>query len=705
MLLINKIEFIFIMEYFRFIHNYYQLNKILLFAVALFVLVSLFPRQTKFKYEYTKGKPWQHEELIAPFDFSIIKSKDEFEADKSEALGQILPFFRVDVQAFKNATDEFDAKLEKKWLSKYPSASISSREFLSLKYSGDRILDSLYNKGIVEDWPSQEARNAENLITLVNANVATSVTYSEFLTISSANDYIVNACQKLNHADASMLISILQETLSFNVKYDNAFTDSQRRIAVESVSPTRGMLQKGERIIGKGEIIDDEKYRTLNSFSTEYEKMHSLLSDYGMILLGRIILMALALAVFALFMITFRHDIFIQNRNLVLLLSLIVMMTSLTALVIKKDVTYLNAVPLALVPIIVRTFYDTRLALFVHIITIVILGFLVPNSFEFLFLQLITGIITIISVVNLQKRSQFFFTSLMIFFSYSIIYIGVNLMQEGSLKEIDTYSFFLFAVSALLTLFSYPLIFIFEKLFGLVTDVSLLEYSDTNSKLLREMAMIAPGSFQHSLVVASIAEDAARAVTANPLLARAGALYHDIGKMEMPLYFIENYTGDINPHAELSTEESAQLITSHVINGVEMAKKYNLPEKLIDFIRTHHGTRLTQFFYNKFMSEHPDETMNENLFRYRGPVPFSKETSIVMMADSVEAASRVMKTPTEEKIDALVERIINDQMANKQFDNSELTIKDITTIKKIIKKKLLSIYHIRIEYPVDIQRS
>lgn len=693
------------MEYFRFIHNYYQLNKILLFAVALFVLVSLFPRQTKFKYEYQKGKPWQHEELIAPFDFSINKSKDEFDSDKAEALSQILPFFRVDIQAYKNVVNEFNSRLEKRWLAKYPASGVNAYEFILLKTAGNKVLDSVYNKGIIEDWPSQEARNDENLITLVNANVATSVAYNDYLSISTANSYIVNQCQKMNLADGSMLISLLQETLTYNVKYDNSFTESQRKMAVASVSPTKGMLQKGERIIGKGEIVDDEKYRTLSSFSAEYEKMHSLLSDYGMILLGRIILMSLALAVFALFMITFRHDIFLQNRNLVLLLSLIVMMTSITALVIKRDVTYLNAVPLALVPIIVRTFYDTRLALFVHIITIVILGFLVPNSFEFLFLQLITGIITIISVVNLQKRSQFFFTSLMIFFSYSTIYIGINLMQEGSLKEIDTYNFFLFAVSALLTLFSYPLIFIFEKLFGLVTDVSLLEYSDTNSKLLREMAMIAPGSFQHSLVVASIAEDAARAVTANPLLARAGALYHDIGKMEMPLYFIENYIGDINPHAELSTEESAQLITSHVINGVEMAKKYNLPEKLIDFIRTHHGTRLTQFFYNKFISEHPDDDIDENLFRYRGPVPFSKETSIVMMADSVEAASRVMKAPTEEKIDSLVERIINDQMANKQFDNSELTIKDITTIKKIIKKKLLSIYHIRIEYPSDVQKS
>ena len=357
------------------------------------------------------------------------------------------------------------------------------------------------------------------------------------------------------------------------------------------------------------------------------------------------------------------------------------------------------ALPICLVPIIVRTFYDTRLALFVHIITIIILGFLVPNSFEFLFMQLITGIITIISIVHLHHRSQFFFTSFMIMVSYSVIYIGMTLMQEGSMDQIIRANFIMFGISALLTLFSYPLIYLFEKIFGMVTDVSLIELSDTNSKLLRDLAIITPGTFQHSLIVSNIAEEAARAIGANSLLARTGALYHDIGKMDMPMYYIENQSGGINPHDDLSYEESARIITGHVIRGIEKARLHKLPETIIDFIRTHHGTRHSQYFFNKFKQEAGDVPFDETPFRYRGPIPFSKETSILMMADSIEAASRSLKAPTEQEVSDLVERLIDNQMENKQFRNSLLTLKDISTIKKIIKKKLLSIYHIRIEYP------
>jgi hypothetical protein len=374
-------------------------------------------------------------------------------------------------------------------------------------------------------------------------------------------------------------------------------------------------------------------------------------------------------------------------------------MVSSTTFVMNLKVAYIMAVPICLVPIIVRTFYDTRLALFVHIITIIILGFLVPNSFQFLFMQLITGIITIISVVHLQNRAQFFFTSAMIFVSYSVIYIGMTLMQEGSVEHIDRLNFLMFGISALLTLFSYPVIYLFERIFGMVTDVSLIELSDTNSKLLRELAIITPGTFQHSLIVSNIAEEAARAIGANALLARTGALYHDIGKMNMPAYFIENQSGGINPHDELSYEESAGIITGHVLSGIEKARLHKLPEAIIDFIRTHHGTRYTQYFYNKFLQESDGVEADMSVFRYKGPVPHSKETSIVMMADSIEAASRSLKAPNALEVHELVEKLIDNQMEHKQFRNSSLTLKEISTIKKIIKNKLLSIYHIRIEYP------
>jgi cyclic-di-AMP phosphodiesterase PgpH len=680
--------------------HYYNINKGIFFVAVLIILVSLFPREGKFKYELQRGKPWQHDELIAPFDFAIRKTAAEIQREQQEALNEAYFYFRFDSDVSKTSHDQFLLQFESNWRQqKGESAELSARKQKTLE-SGLIILDSLFRRGIIEVQPEMEKMASTSQVAVIKENVAEIHELRYYFNIQSANEFILNATANAAGIDQPFLLSLLQQSIVHNIFYDEALTSNQRDQLMRSISKTRGMMQRGERIISKGELVTDAKYQVLLSFRNEYEQRLGVTSNHTMILLGRIILVAISLLVFALFMITFRHDIFIENRNIVLLLMLITLMVSSTTLVINHNVTYLNAIPLCLVPIIVRTFYDTRLALFVHIITIIILGFLVPNSFEFLYMQLITGIIAIISVVNLTRRSQFFFASLMIFISYSSIYIGMTLLQEGSLMEINSFTIVLFGISALLTLFSYPLIFLFEKLFGLVTDVSLIEYSDTNSKLLRELSLKAPGTFQHSLIVSNIAEEAARAIGANALLARTGALYHDIGKMDMPLYFIENQAGGFNPHNDLSNEESARTIISHVLQGVEKARLYKLPESLIDFVRIHHGTRYTRYFYEKFLEETRGEQVDESAFRYRGPKPFSKETSILMMADSVEAASRSLRSPNEQQIGELVEKVIEEQMIGDQFRNSELTLKDISTIKRIIKNKLLSINHIRVEYPV-----
>jgi cyclic-di-AMP phosphodiesterase PgpH len=680
--------------------HYYNINKGIFFIIVLIILVSLFPREGKFKYELQRGKPWQHDDLIAPFDFAIKKTSDEIQLEQKDALSEAYLFFRFDPEVARTSHDQFILQFETNWKKlKGESTELNLQKQKTLG-TGLSILDSLFRRGIVELSPEMEKMAGYSRIAVIKDNVADIQELQYYFTIQTANDFVLNATANVSGIDQAILLNLLQQSIVHNIFYDEAFTSNQRDQLLRSISKTRGMMQRGERIISKGELVTDAKYQVLLSFRNEYEQRLGITSNYPMILIGRIILVAIALLVFALFMFTFRHEIFIENRNIVLLLMLITLMVSSTTLVINHNVTYLNAIPLCLVPIIVRTFYDTRLALFVHIITIIILGFLVPNSFEFLYMQLITGIIAIISVVSLARRSQFFFASLMIFISYSSIYIGMTLLQEGSLAELSSFNFVLFGISALLTLFSYPLIFLFEKLFGLVTDVSLIEYSDTNSKLLRELSLKAPGTFQHSLIVSNIAEEAARAIGANALLARTGSLYHDIGKMDMPLYFIENQAGGFNPHSELSSEESARTITSHVLQGIEKARLYKLPESLIDFIRTHHGTRHTRYFYDKYMEESHGELIDESAFRYKGPKPFSKETSILMMADSVEAASRALRSPDEQQIEELVEKIIEDQMVGNQFRNSELTLKDISTIKRIIKNKLLSINHIRVEYPV-----
>ncbi|NVO19343.1 MAG: HDIG domain-containing protein [Bacteroidetes bacterium] len=683
--------------------HYYNINKGVYFIAVLVILVSLFPREGKFKYEIQRGKPWQHDDLIAPFDFAIHKTNSEIQREQQEALGESYLFFRYDTGIYKTVHDQYLAQFEVNWKQLKGEASEPASKKQKTLESGQIIMDSLFKRGIIELSPELEKMSGKTMIAVIKDNVADIQELQHYFTVKSANEFILNATANVSGIDQPFLLHQLQQSIIHNIFYDEAFTNNQRDQLMRSISTTRGMLQRGERIISKGELVTDAKYQVLLSFRNEYEERLGATSNHTLILIGRIILVAISLMVFALFMYTFRHDIFVENRNIVLLLMLITLMVSSTTLVINSNVAYLNAIPLCLVPIIVRTFYDTRLALFVHIITIIILGFLVPNSFEFLYMQLITGIIAIISVVNLTRRSQFFFASLMIFCSYTAIYLGMTLLQEGSLAEMSRFNIVLFGISALLTLFSYPLIFLFEKIFGLVTDVSLIEYSDTNSKILRELSVKAPGTFQHSLIVSNIAEESARAIGANALLARTGALYHDIGKMDMPQYFIENQAGGFNPHNELSYEESARIITSHVLQGVEKARLYKLPESLIDFIRTHHGTRHTRYFYDKHLEQSQGEPVDESAFRYKGPKPFSKETSILMMADAVEAASRSLIAPSEQQIEELVDRIIEEQMKGNQFRNSDLTLKDISSIRKIIKNKLLSINHIRVEYPVRLR--
>jgi cyclic-di-AMP phosphodiesterase PgpH len=413
-------------------------------------------------------------------------------------------------------------------------------------------------------------------------------------------------------------------------------------------------------------------------------------------------LISISIIVLVLFLAMFRRDILADNRKVILILSLILIMVITTSLLLKRfNSEFVCLVPLCLVPFIVRAFFDTRLGLFVHIITIVIIGFLVPNGFEFVFLQLIAGIVTIISVVNLEKRSQFFLTSIYIFIAYSTMYVGMNLAQDGNLNGISGYNLALFAGSSALTLLSFPLIFLYERVFGYVTSLSLLELSNTNSKLLRELSLKASGTFQHSLQVANLAEEAVFRIGGNSILARTGALYHDIGKLQDPVYFSENQIGGMNPHEKLSYVESAHILTSHVPHGIELAHRYKLPEQIIDFIRTHHGTRKAGYFYALYKTDHPDISLAEEAaFTYPGPLPFSKETAVVMMADATEAASKSLKKPDKQSISDLVEGIIDKQVEQKQFKNCDITHKDITRVKHVFKQRLMNIYHVRVEYPV-----
>ena len=677
-------------------HSHPEIYKGLLFLIAVGTIVYIFPKQGKFKYEFQnlKGKPWYHEDLIAPFDFAIKKSKEELANEKAELIKNAKPYLKFDAEigAAKRAT--FVMTLTTGWNKK------SRYSFEKTESFGKALIDSIYSRGILEPADALENKPSDYSVFVLHNNIAEEHDLNDFFTIRSAYDYIQkHLLDSPPTVDRSTALPLLENAIAHNIFYDKATTDKVLQQAIADIAPSRDIILKDQSIVSKGEIIDAQKFQILESLKAEYEEQSNGTGNYLFILLGQLIIIVICMGVLAAFLAFFRKDIYADNTKVTFILILVILEVIMAHLSINSQSFSIYLMPFCILPIILRAFYDTRVALFVHIVTVLIISFMAPNRFEFAFIELLGGMVAIFSIVNMRNRSQIFLSAGLIFLTYSCAFIGITIIQEGGSDVITGLDFAWFAVSGLLTLFSYPLIFIFEKIFGLTSDVSLLELSDTNGKLLRELASRAPGTFQHSLQVANLAEEAIYNIGGNSLLVRTGALYHDIGKMEMPMFFIENQANGINPHEDLSFDESAAIIISHVIKGVEIAKKHNLPEQIIDFIRTHHGTTITGYFYRSFKNAFPEEEIDESKFHYPGPIPFSKETAVLMMADSVEAASRSLKKYDSESIDNLVEKIINTQIEQNQFANSDITYRDINMLKKIFKKKLMNVYHVRVEYP------
>ncbi len=482
-----------------------------------------------------------------------------------------------------------------------------------------------------------------------------------------------------------------------NVSFDEKFSQKDLEEELSQISATRGSIDEGKLIIAKGEVVEGHNLIILGSLKSEYESELWNSHTRYLILFGYTVLVSLVMLMLFLFLRKYRPAIFENNTKVTFIFFNILLMVFVTTLIVKYDETYIFAVPLCILPLLQKTFFDARTGLFVHVLTVLILGFVVPNSFEYIFLQIVAGIVTILTVSELYKRANLFITVSQITLIYVAGYLAFHLIHEGNLDTIVWFTLGLFLLNGMITLFVQPLIYVYEKIFGLVSDVSLLELSDTNSKLLKELSNKAPGTFHHSLQVANLAEAAANEIGANAMLVRVGALYHDIGKMLHPTFFTENQITNVNPHDELMPKESAKIIIDHVINGIEMARKNNLPDRVIDFIRSHHGTTVVYYFFKKKQEE--GEDVDDEDFRYPGPLPFSKETAILMMADSVEAASKSLKNPTFLIIDEFVDKIIAGQMAADQFINANITFREIEQIKKVLKQKLTNIYHLRVEYP------
>ncbi|MCC7302983.1 MAG: HDIG domain-containing protein [Bacteroidia bacterium] len=678
------------MEFLRDRHE--MLFKAFLLVFSISFLVYLLPREAKFRYEISNlaGKAWPYENLIAPFDFPILKDPDLVKKEKQEAISSALPVFRKENQGNKNAEDFRLA------VSNGPLAEDLKPQEVNLLSA---LIDSVHRAGILLLPDSLAAKSTpETRIMVLTGNFAMENSVGEFFTIRTAADYLANRLPSgIRNRDE--ILDLMEDHLSHTILYDAETTEKFLRDALAQVSPTAGGIMKGQSIIDRGDLVTKDKVLALQSLKAEYEKQSGTSSSVLFILGGQSLAVVILLTLLAAFIILFRKDIYANTNKIFFILLLLLLMTLMTRITIHYDLLHYYLLPYCIIPVIIRTFYDTRLALFVHLVTILMISLMLPAPYEFLFIQFSAGTAAIFSIVSMRKRSQIFISSAVIFTSYCASYVAMSWLHDSGIQGLTTDHFISFVVSSSLTLFSYPLIYVFERSFGFVSDVTLLEISDTNSPLLRELASKAPGTFQHSLQVADIAEEIVREIGGNTLLARTGALYHDIGKMEMPLFFIENQTTQVNPHEDLDFEESARIIISHVIRGVERARKQGIPDVVIDFIRTHHGTTTTGFFFRSYRINNPEGTATEKDFQYPGPLPYSKETAAVMLADSVEASARAMKKHDSEALDEHVEHIVNGLISQHQFMNADITFRDITVIKKILKKKLGNIYHQRLEYP------
>lgn len=668
--------------------------KFLMMFTAVVVIIFTLPKQEKFRYEYGKGRIWNQKDLISPYNFAILKTNAELDADKDAALRSISPIYQYNPQIEKQELENFKNDFEIKW----HNAALKEKQKDAYQHLGDNLLANVYQKGVLA-LNKKFQRFGENYdVTILLNKIAQDKNTSELFTRERALNYCDEVLTEHKELDKPFMISLLQDHIQYNLTYDNLLTQAIEKETLDGLSQTRGMVQKGELIIAKGSVINQDVYQKLESYKKAFEDNAHVSGNKKMVLLGQFLLVFLITSLLITFLFLFRKDIYNDNRLVGLILLVITSMLVTLSWAIRLQLPNLYYIPYCIVPIIIRILFDTRMALNIHLLVVLIGGFFVPNSFEFAFYEITAGMVSIYSIKNLIRREQFLISALLIGCCYLIAFLGISFIREGSFSSIDWNDFLPFIVSVALTLLAYPLIYLFEKVFGITSDITLIELTNTNSSILRDLAFNAPGTFQHSLQVANLAETAIYTIGGNALLVRAGALYHDIGKIENPQYFIENQTQGFNPHDKLPYEESARVIIRHVQKGVELARKKNLPEIIVDFIRTHHGNTRVDFFYQSFLKNFPEKFVDENIFKYPGPIPFSKETGVLMLADSVEAASRALKEPNFKSINDLVDRLVNYKLEQGQLKNSNITLKEIETVKSIFKKMLMSIYHVRIDY-------
>ena len=659
--------------------------KMLIFVALAVALIEFFPNSDKLNYHFEVDKPWSYDLLTAPFNFPVFKTEKEIDNEKQQLLSSFVPYFSLDtavaneqMQKLKNSLSNEDIFIQqlvtKQFNLVYQRGIVSADQIKQLEKNNLTQLNCIY--------PNRESKrlNISNLYTQKTAYEA--ILNAEPQIYSLMNDYNLNLY------------------LSENLKYDSLASESSKKELLKGLSTTAGMVLAGEKIVDKGEIVTTQIYEKIRSLNIQYEQRNISAHKSPLEIIGEIILVLLFITLLFLYIYVFRPKIFDSFSYLFLIALMILLIVALTSITIKFSTFSIYIIPFALLPVIIRVFFDSRTALYSHIVTVLILTLIVDNPFQFVILQITAGMTAVANMRDLTQRSQLAQTALYVFICYFVTYIGLELIRDiNSLANIHWLMLFFLLISSFLTLFAYILIYFIEKIFGLVSSITLVELTNINSDFMIEFAEKAPGTFQHTLQVSNLAAEAAKAINANALLVRTGALYHDIGKILHPEYFIENQTNGENVLLQLDYADAAKLIINHVADGVQIAKKHHIPEQIINFITTHHGTGKTRYFYNSFINAHPDVKPDDAAFTYHGPRPNTKETAILMMVDAVEARSRSLQQYTVDSIEAIVEDMIDSQITDGQFKEAPISFLDVEKVKSVLKEKIKSIYHTRITYP------
>jgi len=670
---------------------------ILLYIISIVVVCFLFPREGKFPYEFQKGKIWMHKDLFTEYDIPILKTQQELSAEKDSLLKTFVMYYNNRTEVAEQQKRQFSQTFDEQW----ENSGMDEREKSRLYQDIITLLDLTYNRGILQSEENTGTQSPGDQIVIIRNNIASESDRDNILTPKTAYELIMAGLEKLeSNGDMAFMKSLnLNNFIHPNLTFNADITNKAKNEQISKLSYTKGMIPANRQIIAHGDLVNDEKFVLLTSMRREFENRVGASGDFKQIWAGQALIVIFCFLMVALYLMYSRPQIFKNTLRTAFLLLIMLLFIGLSCLVVRNEYFNLYILPYVLIPVIICTFYDARTAIFIYMITLLLVGFMAPNGFEFVFLNLFAGMISITNIKQIYRRGALFRSIVVVILAYCAVYSAMVLMQGINIRQVEWMNYIRFGISGILVFVFYPSIFIFEKLFGFISDITLMELSDTNQPLLRKLSEVAPGTFQHSLQVANLSEEVIQKIGGNPLLVRTGALYHDIGKINRPDFFIENQTGNHNPHGDLNPENSAQVIIEHVTGGAEIARKNRVPQHIIDFIRTHHGNSIVRYFYHFQQEQNKGKQIDRSKFTYPGPIPLSKEMVALMMCDSIEAASRSLKEINHRNISDMVDSIINYQILEDQYNDANITYREINTAKQIIKNRLMNIYHVRIEYP------